>query len=115
MSGNPRDGHNPPRVTADITGWVRAPLARPVLGAAVLSPGMEKSKILKMECTRYLCSSDPFDGGRDEIYGLDIAVMQLVDFFRCVAEGYETAKRILLLHGPVGSSKSTIARLLKKG
>src|SRR6478735_1799438 len=28
---------------------------------------------------------------------------------------YGTEKRILLLHGPVGSSKSTIARLLKKG
>src|SRR6185369_17292308 len=31
------------------------------------------------------------------------------------AEGYGTDKRILLLHGPVGSSKSTIARLVKKG
>jgi len=35
--------------------------------------------------------------------------------FRSAAEGYGTDKRILLLHGPVGSSKSTIARLLKKG
>jgi serine protein kinase len=41
--------------------------------------------------------------------------MQLVDFLRSAAEGYGTDKRILLLHGPVGSSKSTIARLLKKG
>jgi serine protein kinase len=41
--------------------------------------------------------------------------MQLVDFFRSAAEGYGTDRRILLLHGPVGSSKSTIARLLKKG
>src|SRR6185437_8794643 len=31
------------------------------------------------------------------------------------AQGYGTERRILLLHGPVGSSKSTIARLLKKG
>ncbi len=30
-------------------------------------------------------------------------------------EGYGTEKRVILLHGPVGSSKSTIARLLKKG
>ena len=29
--------------------------------------------------------------------------------------GYGTEKRIILLHGPVGSAKSTIARLLKKG
>src|SRR5262249_16148446 len=28
---------------------------------------------------------------------------------------YGTERRVLLLHGPVGSSKSTIARLLKKG
>ena len=41
--------------------------------------------------------------------------MQLVDFLKSAAQGYGTEKRILLLHGPVGSSKSTIARLLKKG
>jgi serine protein kinase len=41
--------------------------------------------------------------------------MQLVSFLRSAAEGYGTDRRILLLHGPVGSSKSTIARLLKKG
>ena len=41
--------------------------------------------------------------------------MQLVDFFKSAAQGYGTERRILLLHGPVGSSKSTIARLLKKG
>ena len=29
--------------------------------------------------------------------------------------GYGTERRVLLLHGPVGSAKSTIARLLKKG
>ena len=29
--------------------------------------------------------------------------------------GYGTEKRVILLHGPVGSSKSTIARLMKKG
>ena len=31
------------------------------------------------------------------------------------AYGYGTEKRVLLLHGPVGSAKSTIARLIKKG
>jgi hypothetical protein len=30
-------------------------------------------------------------------------------------QGYGSDRRILLLHGPVGSSKSTIVRLLKKG
>src|SRR5438045_9149243 len=41
--------------------------------------------------------------------------MQLVDFFKSAAQGYGTERRVLRLHGPVGSSKSTIARLLKKG
>ncbi len=53
--------------------------------------------------------------GADAIFGLERPLMQLVDFFKSAAQGYGTEKRILLLHGPVGSSKSTIARLLKKG
>jgi len=82
---------------------------------AILSRGWEKYKLFKRPCVRYHFFSDPFDNGADGIFGLDFALMQLVDFFRSAAEGYGTDKRILLLHGPVGSSKSTIARLLKKG
>jgi serine protein kinase len=82
---------------------------------AVLSHGSERYKVFKKECVRYHFFSDPFDNGADAIFGLDFALMQLVDFLRSAAEGYGTDKRILLLHGPVGSSKSTIARLLKKG
>src|SRR3712207_6683551 len=41
--------------------------------------------------------------------------MQLVNAFKSAAKGYGTERRVLLLHGPVGSSKSTIARLLKRG
>src|SRR5215471_12574011 len=36
-------------------------------------------------------------------------------FFRDEAHGDGTERRIILLHGPVGSAKSTIARQLKKG
>src|ERR1051325_7770387 len=82
---------------------------------AILSHGHEKYKLFKKECVRYHFFSDPFDNGADGIFGLDFALMQLVDFFRSAAEGYGTDRRILLLHGPVGSSKSTIAPLLKKG
>ena len=39
----------------------------------------------------------------------------LVNAFKSAAKGYGIEKRVLLLHGPVGSSKSTIARLIKKG
>ncbi len=82
---------------------------------AIMHHGSEKYKVFKKECVRYHFFSDPFDGGADAIFGLDLALVQLVDFLRSAAEGYGTDKRILLLHGPVGSSKSTIARLLKKG
>ena len=82
---------------------------------AILYHGFEPYKLFKKECVRYHFFSDPFDSGADGIFGLDAALMSLVDFFRSAAEGYGTDKRILLLHGPVGSSKSTIARLLKKG
>lgn len=82
---------------------------------AILASGWEKYKLFKKDCVRYHFFSDPFEDGRDGIYGLDFALMDLVNFFRSAAEGYGTDKRILLLHGPVGSSKSTIARLLKKG
>jgi serine protein kinase len=38
----------------------------------------------------------------------------LVKFIKGAAGGYGTERRILLLHGPVGSSKSTILRLIKR-
>jgi len=81
----------------------------------ILSYGWEKYRRFKRDLVRYHFFSDPIDQGADAIFGLDEPLMQLVDVFRSAAEGYGTDKRILLLHGPVGSSKSTIARLLKKG
>src|SRR5580698_10000728 len=81
----------------------------------VLSYGDESYTQFKQEYNRYKFFADPFDNGADAIYGLERPLMQLVDFFKSAAQGYGTEKRILLLHGPVGSSKSTIARLLKKG
>ncbi len=82
---------------------------------AIMAHGSEKYRLFKKDCVRYHFFSDPFESGADAIYGLDFALMQLVDFFRSAAEGYGTDRRVLLLHGPVGSSKSTMARLLKKG
>ncbi|MBK7403465.1 MAG: serine protein kinase [Phycisphaerales bacterium] len=82
---------------------------------AIMAQGYERYRLFKREVVRYHFFSDPFDHGADAIFGLDFALMQLVDVLRSAAEGYGTDKRILLLHGPVGSSKSTIARLLKKG
>jgi serine protein kinase len=81
----------------------------------ILSYGSEDFTQFKQEYKRYKFFADPIDNGADAIYGLERPLMQLVDFFKSAAQGYGTEKRILLLHGPVGSSKSTMARLLKKG
>src|SRR5438270_4469909 len=81
----------------------------------ILSYGSENFTQFKQEYNRYKFFADPIDHGADAIYGLEKPLMTLVDFFKSAAQGYGTEKRILLLHGPVGSSKSTIARLLKKG
>jgi serine protein kinase len=81
----------------------------------ILSYGSEDYVENKETITRYHFFSDPFDDGRDAVYGLDKALMHLVQIFKSAARGYGTEKRVLLLHGPVGSAKSTIVRLLKKG
>src|SRR5215213_10275363 len=81
----------------------------------ILTYGSETFTQFKHDLVRYRFFADPIDNGGDAIYGLERPLMQLVDFFKSAAQGYGTERRILLLHGPVGSSKSTIARLLKKG
>ena len=56
-----------------------------------------------------------FDDTDIPIFGLEETLQSLVDFIHGAAGHYGTEKRVLLLHGPVGSSKSTICRLLKRG
>jgi serine protein kinase len=56
-----------------------------------------------------------FDEAEVPIFGLDETLHQLVQFFKGAAGGYGPDRRVLLLHGPVGSSKSTILRCIKKG
>ncbi len=81
----------------------------------ILSYGSDNFTDFKKNIVRYKFFSDPIENGKDAIFGLDVPLMKLVHFFKSAAFNYGTEKRVLLLHGPVGSSKSTIARLLKKG
>ncbi len=81
----------------------------------IMSYGTEEFVDAKKKLTRYKFFSDPSIDEEDAIYGLEIPLMRLVNFFKSAAEGYGTERRVLLLHGPVGSSKSTIVRRLKKG
>ncbi|MCA9726418.1 MAG: serine protein kinase, partial [Candidatus Eisenbacteria bacterium] len=81
----------------------------------ILSHGIEEYVEFKKKIYRYRFFDDPIENGADGIFGLEVPLMKLVNFFRAAAFGYGPEKRVLLLHGPVGSCKSTIARLLKKG
>ena len=81
----------------------------------VISYGTEEYIDNKKRLIRYNFFRDEADGGRDAIFGLDIPVMRLMSVLKAASENYGPEKRVILLHGPVGSSKSTIARLLKKG
>jgi serine protein kinase len=63
----------------------------------------------------YKFFDDPENNGRDAVFGLDEPLEHLVNALKSASKGYGIEKRVLLLHGPVGSSKSTIARLLKHG
>src|SRR5271170_6998754 len=81
----------------------------------IISYGTEEYIDNKKKLVRYNFFKDELGGGQNAIFGLDIPLMRLVHVLRAAAEGYGPEKRVILLHGPVGSSKSTIARLLKQG
>jgi serine protein kinase len=81
----------------------------------IISYGTEEYIDNKKKLVRYNFFKDEQAGGQNAIFGLDIPLMRLVHVLKAAAEGYGPEKRVILLHGPVGSSKSTIARLLKLG
>lgn len=81
----------------------------------ILSHGTEEIVIHKEKLTRYRFFDDPIGAGQDAVFGLERTLANLVQILESAARGYGTERRVLLLHGPVGSSKSTIVRLLKRG
>lgn len=81
----------------------------------IMSYGIEDFLDAKKRLFHYKFFSDESFDGDDSIFGLEISLMRLVNFFKSAAQGYGTEKRVLLLHGPVGSAKSTIVRRLKRG
>lgn len=81
----------------------------------ILSHGTEEAYEFKEKITRYKFFTEYAVKHADAVYGIDKSLVQLVNTFKSAAKNYGTERRVLLLHGPVGSSKSTIARLLKRG
>ncbi len=81
----------------------------------ITSHGTEEVVVNKEKTLRYKFFDDPENDGQDAIFGLERTLVNFVNILMSAANGYGTERRVLLLHGPVGSSKSTLARLLKKG
>jgi serine protein kinase len=81
----------------------------------ILSHGTREYVDNKKKITHYNFFDDEAHNGEDAVYGLDIPLMRLVNIFKSAAARYGTERRVILLHGPVGSAKSTIVRLLKRG
>jgi serine protein kinase len=81
----------------------------------ILEAGTEEYKDFKKDVVRYKFFDDRANNGKDAVFGLDVPIMKLVNVLKAAALGYGTEKRVILLHGPVGSAKSTICRMLKKG
>jgi len=81
----------------------------------IISYGSEEYVHFREPFVHYKFFDDPFENGKDAVFGLDKPIMELVRIFQSAARRYGTERRVLLLHGPVGTAKSTIVRLLKKG
>jgi serine protein kinase len=52
---------------------------------------------------------------KGELFGLEEQIKAVVDYFKSGARRLDTRKRILLLHGPVSSAKSSLVELMKEG
>jgi serine protein kinase len=81
----------------------------------IMESGTEEYVDFKKQVVRYKFFDDAKNNRKDAVFGLDIPLMKLVNVLKSAALGYGTEKRVILLHGPVGSAKSTICRMLKKG
>ena len=81
----------------------------------IASYGYDTYTEYKKKITHWKFFDDVIENGRDAVFGLDVHLMKLVNVIKAGAYQYGPEKRVILLHGPVGSAKSTIARVIKKG
>jgi serine protein kinase len=77
----------------------------------IMSKGTSTFERYRKTYTKYHFFDDP----EIPIFGNEETLAGIVDFIHGAAGNYGTERRVLLMHGPVGSSKSTIARRLKRG
>ncbi len=78
----------------------------------ILAKGVDRFQRYNRTHLRYKFFSDH---QTHPIFGLERPLEELVKCIKGAAGYFGTEKRILLMHGPVGSSKSTLAAALKRG
>ena len=81
----------------------------------IMSFGTTSYTEYKKSIIRYKFFDDPIEDGKDAVFGIDVHLMKLMNVLKSAALGFGPEHRVILLHGPVGSAKSTIVRLFKKG
>jgi len=79
-------------------------------------------RLYEMICSHGIHREDTGAGHReryrffqDEIFGIDDALAQIMEYFKAAAQGADVRRRILLLYGPPASGKSELVTLLKRG
>ena len=80
--------------------------------------GKEKRTFRNKKVFHYNFFDDAQAGGNNgplSLIGLDESLAKFVGTLQAAGRGLGTEKRLVLLHGPVGSAKSTLATLLKRG
>jgi len=80
----------------------------------IVSHGTYTTKRHGKSITRYKFFDDPF-GTEDAIFGIDEPLKDFVDILEAASKNLGPEHRIILLHGPVATSKSTIGRLIRRG
>lgn len=93
----------------DNPGWARSSYQR--LYDMINEAGTSEIQRHQKTLTRYHF----FDHPDCPIFGLEETLESIVKFLKGAAGRYGTERRFLLMHGPVGSSKSTICRAIKRG
>ena len=84
---------------------------------AIAFYGFERYRRYREEVIRWKVLDDPFDQDhRHAVYGnnVDVALMKFFNVLQAAALGLGQEHRMYLLHGAIGTAKSTIAELLSK-
>lgn len=81
----------------------------------VVEPGFEEYIDNKKKVISYNFFKDPHNNGANAVFGIDLALMRLVNVLKAASLALGSQKRIILLEGGVGTAKSTIAALMKRG